>query len=175
MDGVPALDRFDLVIEVLRSSSNQHRNPQRMCRETCRMIYHQENKPWTKNTLQVSTAILNYATSIMFPQTWSLFNPVPWFPFLKTLKRWSRSRAEVQQWDAYPGPTEFRLIGYLTESIWTPESKSYMLTPIAKSQTYWQREISHVMNGIIFCVWSTSAISVPSIVSKRFRKKHKKM
>ena len=32
------------------------------------------------------------------------------------------------------------------------------------SQTYCKREISHVMNGIIFCVCSTSAISVPQIV-----------
>ena len=38
-----------------------------------------------------------------------------------------------------------------------------------------KREISHVMNGIIFCVYSTSAISVPLTVSKRCRKEHKKM
>ena len=37
------------------------------------------------------------------------------------------------------------------------------------------REISHVMNGIIFCVCSTSAISFPSIVLKRCRKEQKKM
>ena len=37
-----------------------------------------------------------------------------------------------------------------------------------------QKEIPHVMNGIIFCVCSTSAISVPSIVLKRCRKEHKK-
>ena len=36
-------------------------------------------------------------------------------------------------------------------------------------------EISHVLNGIIFCVCSTSAISVPLIVLKRCRKEHKKM
>ena len=36
-----------------------------------------------------------------------------------------------------------------------------------------QREISHVMNGIIFCVCSTSAVSVPSIVLKRCRKERK--
>ena len=29
----------------------------------------------------------------------------------------------------YPEPTELRLIGYLTESFWTPKSKSNMLTP----------------------------------------------
>ena len=43
------------------------------------------------------------------------------------------------------------------------------------NQTYGQGEIPHVMNGIIFCVCSTSAISVPSTVLKRCRKEHKKM
>ena len=62
----------------------------------------------------------------------------------------------------FPGPTELLLIGFLIESIWTPRSKSNTSTPRTNSQTSWQREISHVMNGITFCVCSTSAISVPS-------------
>ena len=48
------------------------------------------------------------------------------------------------------------------------------MTPRTKSQTCWQREISHVMNGIIFCVCLTSAISVafnsPKPMSKRTQK-----
>ena len=71
--------------------------------------------------------------------------------------------------------TELLLIGCLIESIQTPRSKSNTLTPRTNSQTYWHREISHVMNGIIFCVCSTSAISNPSIILKRCRKEHKKM
>ena len=74
-----------------------------------------------------------------------------------------------------PELTELLLVGCLIESIWTPRSKSNILTPRTNSQTHWQREISHVMNGIIFCVCSTSAISVPLIVLKRCRKEHKKM
>ena len=58
----------------------------------------------------------------------------------------------VLQWDMFPGPTELLLIVCLTESIWTPRSKSNTFTPRTNSQTCWQREISHVMNGIIFCV-----------------------
>ena len=50
------------------------------------------------------------------------------------------------------------------KSIWTPKSKSNTLTPKTFSQTCWPREIPHVINGIIFCLCSTSAISVPSIV-----------
>ena len=61
------------------------------------------------------------------------------------------------------------------ESIWTPRSKSSTSTPKTNSQTYWPRETPHVMNGIMFCVCSTSAISVPSIILNRCRKEHQKM
>ena len=37
--------------------------------------------------------------------------------------------AEVHSRDTCQEPTELRLIGYSTESIWTPRSKSNMLTP----------------------------------------------
>ena len=75
----------------------------------------------------------------------------------------------------FPESTELLLIGCLMESNWTPRSKSNTLTPQINSQTYWQRDISHVMNGIIFCVCSTSAISVPPSVLKWCRKESKKM
>ena len=66
-------------------------------------------------------------------------------------------------------PTELLLIGYLIES-----SKSNTLTRKTNSQTYWPREISHVMNGIIFCVCLTLAFSVLSIVLKSCRRERKK-
>ena len=75
----------------------------------------------------------------------------------------------------FPRPTELLLIGCSIESIWTTKSKLRILTPKTKSQTYWQSEISHVMNGIIFCVCSTSAISVPPLVLKWCQKERKKM
>ena len=43
------------------------------------------------------------------------------------------------------------------------------------SQTHWPREISHVMNRIIFCVCLTLAISVLPIVLKWCRKERNKM
>ena len=75
----------------------------------------------------------------------------------------------------FPEPTELLLIGCSIESIWTLKSKSNTLAPKTNSQTYWPREISHVMNGIICCVCSTSAISVLPIVLKWCRKECKKM
>ena len=77
---------------------------------------------------------------------------------------------EAPQWDMVPEPTELLLIGCSIEPVWTPRSKSNTLTPKTNSQTYWPKEISHVMTGIIFCVCSTSAITVPSIDLKRCRK-----
>ena len=95
---------------------------------------------------------------------------------LKTTKQWSRwsSRGEARKWDMFPEPTELLLIGYSLESIWTPKSKSNTLTPKTNSQTYWPVEISYVMNGIIFCVCLTLAISVLQIVRKWCRKERKK-
>ena len=75
----------------------------------------------------------------------------------------------------FPEPTELPLTGYLIESVWTLKSKSSTLTPKTNSQTYWPREISQVMNGTIFCVRLTSAISVPPVVLKWCRKERKKM
>ena len=74
----------------------------------------------------------------------------------------------------FPELTELLLIVYLIESILTPKSKSKQLTPRTNSQTYWQREVSHVMNGIICCVCLTLAISVLQSVQKWCRKEHKK-
>ena len=73
------------------------------------------------------------------------------------------------------GPTELLLIGCSIESIWTPKSKSNTLTPKTNSQTYWPREISHVMNGIIFCVCWTLAISILQSVLKWCRKERKQI
>ena len=147
------------------------RNTKRMCRETCRMTHHQENKPRTKLRIQLSTTILYYATSIMFLQTWSLLNQVRWFTFLKITKQWSRwsSRAQVQQWDMYPGPTELLLIGCFTELIWTPKFKSNMSTPNTHLQTYWQERISHAMSGTICFIRSISAFSVQQAAPERCR------
>ena len=59
MDGIPALDLWDLVTEVLHSSSNQPNKSKGNVRETCCMTHHQENTPRTKLRLRFSTMILN--------------------------------------------------------------------------------------------------------------------
>ena len=64
---------------------------------------------------------------------------------------------------------ELLLIGYSIESIWTPESKSNTLTPKTNSQTYWPREISHLMSGIIWWACSILIISVPQFAPIQWR------
>ena len=83
-------------------------------------------------------------------------------------------RGAVPQWDTCPEPAETRWIRCLTRSIWTSRFTSEM-TPKTNSQIFWQRETSHAMSGIIFCVCSTLAISVLPIVLKWCQKKRKKM
>ena len=113
---------------------------------------------------------------ILFPQTSNLRIRKLCCMCSKTMKLWSRwsLKAEVLQWDMFPGPTELLLIGCSIESIWTQKSKSNTLTPKTNSQTCWPRENSHMMNGIIFCVCLTWAISVLQCVLKWCRKEHKK-
>ena len=55
----------------------------------------------------------------------------------------------------FPEPTELLLIGSLIKLILTQRFKSNTSTPRTNSQTYWARAISHLMNGIIFCVKRT--------------------
>ena len=101
--------------------------------------------------LQPSTTILIWVMLIMSRGTRCFLDVLRCGTFLNTTKqllKWS-SKAEVQRWDTYPEPTELLLIGCLTELIWTPKFKSSTLTPKTNSQTHLQREISHVMNGII--------------------------
>ena len=97
---------------------------------------------------------------------------------LKTTKQWSKwsLKEGVPQWDTFPEPTELLLIGNSIKSIWTLKSKSNnTLTPKTNSQTYWQRETSQVMSGIICWASLTLAISVLQSVLKWCRKEHKKI
>ena len=89
---------------------------------------------------------------------------------MKQLSKWSL-RAEVQRWDTCQEPTELRLIGYLTESIWILRSKSNTLTPKTNSQTRWPKEVSQEMNGNIFLVcwksWFSLCFSCSHFLSNR--------
>ena len=111
----------------------------------------------------------------MVPQTWSLLTLVQCCTFLKIMKRWSRwsSKAEVQQWDMYPEPSELRLIGYLTESTWTQRSKSNTLTTITQladmltKGNFTRDEWNHLLH--LFDNSNFSSASGPQTMSKRMQ------
>ena len=69
----------------------------------------------------------------------------------------------------FPEPTELLLIGCLIELIWTPKSKSNTSAPKTNSLTFWPKEISRVMSGIICCACLTLAISVLQIALLQWR------
>ena len=157
MDGIPALDLWDFgcwsaAFFFQPTSEIQRKSAGKLAAWPSIKKTHQLSKRW----LKFSTTILNYATSTMFLQTWSLLNSVRCCTLSKITKRWLRwsSRAEVQQWDTYHEPTVLRVIGYLTEETWTTKSKSNMLIPRTNLPTYWPRAISPVMKGIISSICS---------------------
>ena len=57
MDGIPALDLWDLLTEVLHSSSNQPKKSEEKCRETCCMTHHQENTHFPTMTRTVVSIV----------------------------------------------------------------------------------------------------------------------
>ena len=103
----------------------------------------------------------NWVMWIMHPQTHFLLKMSLGCASLKTTKPWSKwsLKDEVQRWDTCPEPTELLLVGYSTESIWNPRSKSNMLKPKTNSQPSLSKEVSQEMSGITFCVSSTLCIS----------------
>ena len=55
--------------------------------ETCCMAHHQEKHTKNQVKTQIQDTILNFVTSIVFPQTWSLLKLVRCSTFLKIMKR----------------------------------------------------------------------------------------
>ena len=142
LDGFPVLDLWDLIVAVLHGNTNQSEQVQGDLFRT-----NLQRKRKFKERLMICTMLIS------FPQTCTLLERKLCCMCLKTTKQWSRwsSIQEVRQWDMSPESTELLSIGYLIESIWTPKSKSNTLTPKTNSQTYWSREISHVMcGGVLF-------------------------
>ena len=95
---------------------------------------------------------------------------------LRRTKQWSKwlLRTEVQRWDTCQGPTELRLMGWLTESIWTPRSKSNMqLADMLTKGNFTRDEWDHLLrllNIMNFSMFSCSHFlsnRKQSVMSKR--------
>ena len=118
MDGVPALDLRELIIEVWHSSSNQPKKSS--------VTHHQENTPTTKLRRQFSTTILNYATSIM-----SSFGEDDGAAVIKMI---IKGRSPTMR---HVSRTHRVALDWLFDRInLNPKSKSNILTPKTNSLTY---------------------------------------
>ena len=83
MDGIPALDLWDLVVEVLHLDSNRKQmlKPER---ETCLSVKHQRRNSATHRILK---DVLNCRMLILFPQTRNILMKERSCIFLRTMKR----------------------------------------------------------------------------------------
>ena len=135
MDCIPALDHWGLIVGVLHSSLNQPRARSNLYRHT------QSEKCSNARTKKQSN---------------------PSQDLDKTSVDFVTSSAKLSRFGAFfffEEPTELRLIGCLTESVWPRKSESNMLTPEMNSLTCLPKGISHVKSGIIFFVCSTFWVS----------------
>ena len=124
MDGIPALDFWDLVVEVLHSSLNQHRARENLCRDeqpekrsnakTKKHSNHLEDPRWTNVDYATSNAKLSHLSCLLhtfedndavikmwvtLSQTQNLLNLKRSCIFLKTIKQ--RSIALFQKTNQY--------------------------------------------------------------------------
>ena len=137
-----ALDLWDMVI-VLRWT-NSTKTPTNAASgkgcETGNCSRNHGSKPKQRET----EMLINCQMWTTYPQTHILLKVSLSCTSLKTMRLWSRwsSKDEVQRWDTCPEPTELRLIGCSTESIWNQKSKSNMMKPKINSLTCWPKEFS---------------------------------
>ena len=120
MDGLPGLDLWDVVIEVLHSTNNTKRPIRRAPGNWCETGNRSSNKTRTKTPIERSNRDVDKTVkcgSRTLKHTHSS-QGVSQLYILKTTKQSSRwlSKDEVQQWDTCPEPTELRLTGCSTES-----------------------------------------------------------
>ena len=135
MYGLPVLDFWDVVIEVLRATNNTKRSfrpaPGNWCgtgtpsKTRNKTITPTSPVTGNRDRERGTEMLINCQLWTTYPQTHILLKASLSCTSLKITKLWSRwsSKDEVQQCDTCPEPTELLLIGCLTESIWNPKSK----------------------------------------------------
>ena len=170
LDGFPALDLWDLIVAVLHGNtyqSNQERwdlMNKREVRSTPHAIPKRKQSQGEINDLDNVDFILSNVNS---SHQEALLCVCVWIQRSSDQGDYQGKKPDNET--RIPNPQS--CICYSIESIWTPKSKSNTLTPRTNSQTSQSREISHVMNGIMFCVCPTCAISVLPIVLKWCRRR----
>ena len=172
LDGIPALDLWHLIVAVLHRNTYQSNKWQG---DLCRHQREVRAVPHTLQKRKKSHGMIDDLNNIDFIS--SNFNSSRQEALLYVFEDNEEVVIKMitKRRNMFPDSTELLLIDCSIESIWVPKCKSNTSTSKINSQTYWQREFSHVMNGIIFCVCSTLVISVLPMVLKWCRKERKKI
>ena len=162
MDGLSAVDLWDTVIEVLRSTNNTAK-PRRLAQgNLCGTGDHSTNKTKTKTPTEKNKRDVGKCqTWITYPRTHILLKASLTCLFLKRMKPWLRCYQRTKSTDETPvqNPQSCVRLVVRQNPFGPQHPKSYMLTPRTNLRTCWPKVLSRVMNGIIFFICSTSAIS----------------
>ena len=141
LDGIPALDLWDLIVLVLGNTIQTHdRTGQRVV--NCDKD-HGPNKR-SQGMINVLNNIDCVPSNVQFSHQEALLYVFDDNEAL--IKMIVKGRSPTTR--HVSRTTEFRLIGYSIESIWTQKSKSSTSTPKTKLPTFKPKEISHVTNGV---------------------------
>ena len=127
MDGIPALDLWDLIVTVLHGNTNQNHTEQGDLLKNKREV---RSPPHAIHKRKQSQRIINDLDNVDFilSNVQSSHQEALLFIF--------EDNEAVIQMIIIPEPTELLLIYFSIESIWTLKSKSNTLTPKTNSQTY---------------------------------------
>ena len=186
LEGIPALDFWDLIVAVLGNTKQncvEQDDLLKNKREIC-------SPPHTIHNRKQSQSLINELDNVEFipSNVQSSHQEALLYVFedneavikmitkgrSPTMRHVSRTHKGALDWlfDRIKLDPKNQ-IGCSIESSWTPKTKSITSTPKTNPQTYLPREISDVMNGIIFCDRPRLAISVLESVLKWCRKEHK--
>ena len=115
MDGLPALELWDLIVSVLGNVSRVSDRSGNLIMMFINVISLRAESMWWKTLI--------WFLQMSNPQIMKLYCMC-----LKTMKPWLRWswKEGVQQWGMFPELTELHLIGCSIELIWTPNCSSYM-------------------------------------------------
>ena len=105
--------------------------------------------------------LINWVMWIMYPPTHILLKMSLSCTYLKTTKPWSKweLKDEVRRWDTCQEPTELRLIGCSTETIFEPKVQIKYVDTKNQPADILTRGVFRVTSGITFSVCSTWWVS----------------
>ena len=159
MDGIPALDLWDLVIEVFHSIPNQT-NKTKDVREP-RWNPSANTQPNMRKQIPTTHTNLDLTNMDHVPSSGTPSGCNAMLYVFEdneaVIKIIIKGRSPTR--DMCQEPTELLWIGCLTGLILILKSRFDTLIPNINSQTFWTKVILHVTNGAIFFVCSTSGTS----------------